>query len=1015
MPDLITAPILTESEFAEVLAALAVPDPTDDTLAVTRRGTRDIMQQLIVTYARMLAVVEALDADQQTEFLQAILGAAATTTYTLDITDVEQTPLSWGSSQAARGIAFNPNTNEVGVVVRDTGTLFRFALDGTLNGQFNLASANDEPIGVTFDTVNRKWLVLNEQGPVYRYSEVGTLETFYAIPETSVPEGITFEESAEELYIVDRSFNVRIYNISGVYQRSWSLRAADTTPRAITAIPITEEIIVESNTQFSRYQRDGTFIDSAQPPAANDNSQGITFNSTNNRLLALEAPQGPLFSYGYSSVSTTTSVAEAIRNLIQTLMGENRLDASAVKGIQNSSVNADNVLEAIEAFSPGQESDARDALGVDTDYVPVLLSGTFDLSSGNNNPSGMTDVTSEDEIWIPQSSTQLIYRYTPTATGLTFLGVYNLNSQQSFVLGAAYIPGQNEVWLGDSVGDRFYRYSAIDGSTLGSYLAATANSNTESMAYIPGTNEVWVLDNNDNVIYRYNTSGGSLGTHALIAGNTGSYKGIVYIPLLDEVWVADDTDTDGFYRYSITGTYLGFHAVSGLGRTEGLVYRPELREIWQTYNDDEIKRFHLEPTNLINVHDIPNELTNFADNDRIPMSDESEPGSPTQYAQFSNLVGFILDLHNRIGTELTTFTDDDRMPIVDADTAGDPTRFATLENLKAFLGPNVTNVSNVFNTFTNTEQAEIREAIQVAQAETTFASLGTYSLGAGNSGPQGITHISTIDEIWVVDTDDNIYRYSTAGAFLGTYSLDSGNTLPTGITYISTIDEIWVVDSNDDNIYRYSTAGAFLGSYNLDSGNDSPQGITYISTIDEIWVVDADDNIYRYSTAGAFLGSYNLDSGNDTPRGITHISTIDEVWVVDTDDNIYRYSTAGAFLGSYNLDSGNTLPTGITYISTIDEVWVVDADDNIYRYHIYLAVDSDGLVAAITQLSEEGRNSARAGLGLQGRHLTVTAYNNRDAPISGEIIVAYNGSSFTVAKGSYDPPSSTDLFVINYG
>ena len=637
MPDILTAPIPTEDEFSDVLAALAVPDPNDATLAVARRGTRNVVQQLIVTYARLLSVVEGLDSSQQTEFLQAILGVGSTTTYTLNIADVEQTTISWGSTQAARGIGFNPNTDEVGVVVRDTATLFRFALDGTLNGQFTLHTDNDEPIGLTFDTVNRKWLVLNEQGPVFRYSETGTFEAMFTVTETSVPEGITFETSAEEFYIVDRAFNVSIYNISGTYQRNWSLRAADSTPRAITAIPITEEIIVESHTQFSRYERDGTFIASAQPPAANDNSQGITFDSTNNRLLALEAPQGPLFSYGYASASTTTSVPEALRNFLQTLMGENRLDASAVKGIQNSSVNADNVLAALVAFSPGQESDARDALGVDTDYVPVLLSDTFDLSSGNTNPSGMTYVTSEDEIWIPQSSTELIYRYTPTATGLTFLGVYNINTNQGFVLGAAYIPGQNEIWIGDSVGDRFYRYSAIDGSTLGSYIAATANSNTEAIAYIPGANEVWVLDNNDNVIYRYNTSGGSLGTHALIAGNEGSYKGIVYIPLLDEVWIADDAGTDGFYRYSTNGTYLGFHAVSGLGRTEGLVYRPELREIWQTYNDDEIKRFHLEPTNLINVHDIPNELTIFSDNDRIPMSDESEPGSPTVFRQLANI------------------------------------------------------------------------------------------------------------------------------------------------------------------------------------------------------------------------------------------------------------------------------------------------------------------------------------------------------------------------------------------
>ena len=33
--------------------------------------------------------------------------------------------------------------------------------------------------------------------------------------------------------------------------------------------------------------------------------------------------------------------------------------------------------------------------------------------------------------------------------------------------------------------------------------------------------------------------------------------------------------------------------------------------------------------------------------------------------------------------------------------------------------------------------------------------------------PLGITYIPTIDEVWVIDADGNIYRYNTSGVSLG--------------------------------------------------------------------------------------------------------------------------------------------------------------------------------------------------------------------------------------------------------
>ena len=284
----------------------------------------------------------------------------------------------------------------------------------------------------------------------------------------------------------------------------------------------------------------------------------------------------------------------------------------------------------------------------------------------------------------------------------------------------------------------------------------------------------------------------------------------------------------------------------------------------------------------------------------------------------------------------------------DARILNKPTTITTAQSAKLTgidADADMTDVANVLLSLqaTNAGQKEsARVALEVAKVRFVFNENGTYSLPSGNNSPTGITYISSIDEVWVVDFTDGIYRLSTSGASLGTYSLPTGNNDPRGITYISSIDEVWVIDFIDDIIYRLSTSGASLGTYSLPTGNNSPNGITYISSIDEVWVVDSiDDIIYRLSTSGASLGTYSLPTGNNNPGGITYISSINEVWVVDITDGIYRLSTSGASLGTYSLPTGNNNPGGITYISSINEVWVVDnVDDIIYRIQITTVVGS---------------------------------------------------------------------------
>ena len=265
-------------------------------------------------------------------------------------------------------------------------------------------------------------------------------------------------------------------------------------------------------------------------------------------------------------------------------------------------------------------------------------------------------------------------------------------------------------------------------------------------------------------------------------------------------------------------------------------------------------------------NDVTTEIPSLAGEDRILVSDETAIDDPNRYATIESLTEFILDLHNRLATESTTIADDDRIPITDESETDDPTRYATIESLKNAIGSTTTNVIQVFESFTPTEQDEARESLGFDH-ETVLQSLGSYSLEFTNvvsTSPRGATYISTLNEVWVVDGDDHIYRYDTNGAIQGNYDLSTGNDIPRGITYISTIDEVWVVDE-DDTIYRYNTTGSLQGTYNLATGNDSAVGITYISTLNEVWVVDNDRNFYRYNTTGSLQGTYALNSENSTP------------------------------------------------------------------------------------------------------------------------------------------------------
>ena len=123
---------------------------------------------------------------------------------------------------------------------------------------------------------------------------------------------------------------------------------------------------------------------------------------------------------------------------------------------------------------------------------------------------------------------------------------------------------------------------------------------------------------------------------------------------------------------------------------------------------------------------------------------------------------------------------------------------------------------------------------------------------------------------------------------------------------------------------------------------------------------------------------------------------------------------AGTELGVAGFGVGETFPSSLVWDGT--NFWVVGfTRDRLIRVDEIVGNSPSDMAALLSILSALDRDVAREGLGLQGANLTVTAYNNQGGRVDGEIIVAYDGSSFTVAKGNYTPATERDIFVIDYG
>lgn len=200
---------------------------------------------------------------------------------------------------------------------------------------------------------------------------------------------------------------------------------------------------------------------------------------------------------------------------------------------------------------------------------------------------------------------------------------------------------------------------------------------------------------------------------------------------------------------------------------------------------------------------------------------------------------------------------------------------------------------------------------------------------------------NNLTKFFVVDHSvDDTFKYGADGSLVENHDLATGNTAPRGVATDAAGTTVWVID-NDDRVYLYDSAGNPLGNW-FAEGLLSPEGIATNGT--DIWITDRRlDRVFYFAngalaTSGSYsaTSSFALPRGNRNPQGITTDGNF--LWVVNAAgkrDRVFKYTINGNLLGSWTLPSSNASPSGITIDpNDVNDIWIVDrATDQVFQYY----------------------------------------------------------------------------------
>jgi len=181
----------------------------------------------------------------------------------------------------------------------------------------------------------------------------------------------------------------------------------------------------------------------------------------------------------------------------------------------------------------------------------------YSINSGNTLPRGAASNVAGDRLWVVDNNRR-VYVY-DTSGGL--LGSWSAGTLGTNANVQGIATNGTDVWIVDSQSDKVYKYTgaatrlsgsqnAASFSTNGSFSLNSSNKDASDLV-TDGTN-IWVLNNTfwTDKVFKYSLSGLLLGSWTISTPGVGSPTGITLNPASpSELWIVDNT-TERVYQYN---------------------------------------------------------------------------------------------------------------------------------------------------------------------------------------------------------------------------------------------------------------------------------------------------------------------------------------------------------------------------------------------------------------------------------------------------------------------------------
>jgi hypothetical protein len=181
--------------------------------------------------------------------------------------------------------------------------------------------------------------------------------------------------------------------------------------------------------------------------------------------------------------------------------------------------------------------------------------GSSTLVAGNSAPRGVASTIQGDKTWVIDAN-RTVYVYSSSGT---LLGSWTAGTLANNATPEGIATNGTDVWIVDSKSDKVFRYTGAATRLSGSQNAASSFSlnsgNSNAKDIVTDGASLWVVDDaaKTDKVFKYSVAGSLLGSWTIDAGNKAP-TGITINPAnVSHIWIVD-SGTDKVYQYNAAAT-----------------------------------------------------------------------------------------------------------------------------------------------------------------------------------------------------------------------------------------------------------------------------------------------------------------------------------------------------------------------------------------------------------------------------------------------------------------------------